>query len=221
MAKTVTNDMFDDILKEGGSQYFFHKEDTGEIELTFTSSINQVEPGDEDCLGRIWNPPVTDANGNPLLDFSGNVREPWAKFEAQCLINGVPHVYSFSGRKSSVLKNMIMAMKREEISNEDLPGTIWTIDRIGKWDWNIKYIGKDEGDKTPSTSPSKESSIDKNVIDALKAKKDQGEDGIKKSDILAYLSFVTHQRASDVEKLIPKLVEERVIKVTGDFIYIL
>jgi len=225
MTKVVTNDMFDDILKEGGSQYFFHKEDTGEIEVTFTSSINQVEPGDEDCLGRVWNPPVTDANGNPLLDFSGNPREPWAKFEAECLINGVPHVYSFSGRKSSVLKNMIMAMKREEISNDDLPNTTWTIDRIGKWDWNIKYVGRAEGGQSSSSSESAPKDtgtpVDKTIVDALKAKKDQGEDGIKENDIVAFLSFVTHKKADEIKELIPTLIEKRIIKKTGDFIYIL
>ena len=213
--KVVTNDMFDDILKEGGSQYFFHKEETGEITLIFTSGIQQVEPGDEDCIGRIWNPPVTDANGNPLLDWNGNVREPWAKFEAQCTIGGVPHVYSFSGRKSSVLKNMIMAMKMEEISNDDLPGTKWTIDRIGKWDWVIKLLGREDdvaSSPLPKKEDTKKSKINPTIIEALKVKKDQTAGGVPKGDLFAYLSLVSHMKADELEKEWQSFIDANLIK---------
>ena len=37
----ITNDMLDKILEESGSQYFFHKEDTGEVTLVFKSGIQK------------------------------------------------------------------------------------------------------------------------------------------------------------------------------------
>ena len=73
--KEVTDKMFSEILSNSGSQYFFHREDTGEVTMVFKSGIRKVEPGEEDSAGRIWNPKLTDANGNPLLDFQGNPKE--------------------------------------------------------------------------------------------------------------------------------------------------
>ena len=132
----LTNDMLKDILKESGGQYFFHKEDVGEVIVEFESPIEKFEPGDEDFAGRTWNPPVTDAQGNPMLDFSGNPREPWPKCEAKCIINGAHKYYSFGGPRSKSLTTFTEVMNREGIDNvKDLPGTKWSINRIGKWDW--------------------------------------------------------------------------------------
>jgi hypothetical protein len=148
----VTNEMLNDILKEAGGQYFFHREDVGKIEIVFESGIARFEPGEEDFAGRLWNPPITDAQGNPILDFSGNPREPWAKFEAKAIIDGAHKYYSFGGARSKQLTAFIEAMKREDISNDQLPGTKWSIERIGRWDWTIKYLGKGET-PSPTTTP--------------------------------------------------------------------
>ena len=99
MAKTLEPNMFDKILSSGPTQYFFHREEDGEVELIFTSPISVTEPGEEDLVGRVWNPPITDAQGNPLIEQfganKGNPRQPWAKVEAKCLINGVEKIYAF------------------------------------------------------------------------------------------------------------------------------
>ena len=213
----VSNDMLDEILKEAGSQYFFHKEDTGEVTLTFESGILKVEPGEEDAVGRIWNPPTTDKQGNPILDFQGNVKEPWVKFEAKVLIKGIPHVYSFSGIKSSILKNFIMAMKKAGIENNKLPGTTWSIDRVGKWDWSIKYLGR-EGD---NKSPSKPSTLDPKIVEALKAKKDQSANGLPKNDLIAFLALVMGKKTTDIEKIWPSIVEDKLVKIIDNKVFIL
>jgi len=207
----VTNDMLNNILKEAGGQYFFHKEDVGRIEIEFESSIEKFEPGDEDFAGRTWNPPVTDAQGNPLLDFSGNPREPWAKFEAKAIINGAEKYYSFGGARSKQLTSFAEKMRAEGIDNKDLPGTKWSIDRIGRWDWDVKYLGK--GDSKSSSSSN--SNIDNKVVDAIRAKKDQSVKEMTKNDFKMYIKLMTNIDVDDIwdNLLTDKLISEKDGKV--------
>jgi hypothetical protein len=206
----VTNDMLNDILKEAGGQYFFHKEDVGEVEVEFESPIEKFEPGEEDFAGRMWNPPVMDAQGNPILDFKGNPREPWAKLEAKCVINGAHKFYSFGGPKSKNLTCFIEVMNREGIANKDLPGTRWSINRVGKWDWDIRYLGR--GD---SSSSSSSSTIDNKVIDAIRAKKDQSTKEMTKNDFKMYIKLMTNIDIDDIwdNLLSDKLISEKDDKV--------
>ena len=129
MADILDENMLGDILKAGPTQYFFHKEEDGEVEIIFESSISITEPGNEDLVGRLWNPPVVDANGNELLDFNGNPRVPWAKVEAKVIMNGAPQIYAFGGKTSSCLRTIIQQMNANSIKNGDLPGTKWSINR--------------------------------------------------------------------------------------------
>lgn len=208
MAKEVTNDMFDKLLEESGSQLFFHKE--GKVTLVFKSPIKKTNPGETDIMGRIWNPPLTDANGNPVLDRNNQPRQPWAKFEAEVLMDGMTKVYSFGGPKTSLLTNFAAAMKREDVDNKNLPGTKWSIEKIGKWDWMIKYLGTEDKPSTPSPN------VDPKIVDALHAKKDQSSGGLDKGSIVAYLAFVTGISASEVEtKIIPSLTSGGYLKLVS------
>ncbi len=216
----VSNDMLNDILKEAGGQYFFHKEDVGEVILEFESSIEKFEPGDEDFAGRVWNPPVTDAQGNPILDFSGNPREPWAKFEAKCVINGAHKYYSFGGARSKNLTSFIEVMRASGIDNKDLPGTKWSVNRVGRWDWDIKYLGKGETKSSPSPTNVK-SKIDSKIIEALKAKKDQSAGGLAKNDLIVYLNLVTNIGTDEINDIWDNLLSDNVIREQDNKIYIL
>jgi len=215
------NKMFDEILANSGSQYFFHRLENGLVEVVFKSGIRKIEPGEEDSAGRIWNPKLTDPDGNPMLDRQGKIKTPWTKFEAEVAIKGVPHIYSFSGEKSSILRNFIMAMKQQEISNSELPGTRWNIERIGQWDWRIQYLGREEEEKSsPSIKIATNPEIDK-IKGALSIKKDISPTGVPKNDFLIYLSTVTHKKPNEVSKLIPDLIKQGIIKEEGNLIHIL
>jgi len=217
--KELTDDMFDDILADSPSQYFFHKPDTGKIELVFETGIVKVEPGDEDLADRVWNPKLTDANGNPLLDFNGNPREPWTKFEAKGKINGSPAIHSFGGQKGSLLREFIKAMKAKGLNNSDLPGTKWSIEKIGKWDWDIHYLGKeDTTSSTPSTKTEKptDNKYD-NIKKALAIKKDQTSGPLNKNDLLAYIAFIVQGKVEDVtENIWPDLLKLNIVKENAD-----
>ena len=67
MAEIISDDMFDELLNSIQGQYFFHRDD-GPVEIEFEGSICVTNPGEEDLAGRIWEPPVMDADGNPLLE---------------------------------------------------------------------------------------------------------------------------------------------------------
>jgi hypothetical protein len=217
--REITDKLFDEILENSGSQYFFHKLEDGLVEVVFKSGIRQVKPGEEDSAGRIWNPKLTDANGNPALNRDGTPREPWTKYEAEVTIKGVPHIYSFGGEKTAILKNFIMALKREEIHNDELVGTKWAIERIGQWDWRIRYLGK-EAQASPSKPVPKLNPELTKIKDALSVKKDQAGSGIPKNDFIAYLAFVLHKKSEEVKVLLPELVTQNLIREENNLVYI-
>jgi hypothetical protein len=215
--KELTDDMLDEVLADSPGQYFFHRDDTGKIELVFETGIVKVEPGEEDLVDRVWNPRLTDADGNPLLDFQGNPRQPWTKFEAKGTVDGLPVVHSFGGQRGSLLREFIKAMKKQGLSNKDLPGTKWTIEKIGQWDWDIHYVGKGE---IPSSTPTEETKPDnkiENIKKALSIKKDQVSGPLAKNSIIEYLALVTQQKFDDISNGIwSELIKLNVIKENED-----
>jgi len=227
----VDDSLFKEILSKSQSQYFFHKDDTGRIELVFETTICKIDPGEEDLAGRIWDPKLTDADGNPRLDKNGNPIEPWTTYQAKVNITKAanatdigPKVYSFGGERSPQLREFIKAVVNMGFSSKDLPGTKWEIEKIGQWDWDVKYVGKEESN--PPAKPTE--SIDKNIdVDfdkiksALAVKKDQGNNGITKDNLLVYLSFVLNKKSEEIEKILPDLLSRNLVKLENGLYYIL
>jgi len=216
MAKIITDDMFDDIVKSGGINFFKHSEEEGCVEVVFTTCIAEVNPGDTDLLDRVWDPPTHDANGMPLLDLNGNKKEPWSKYEAKCLIKGVPHLYSFSG---GLLKRMGVAFKQNDISNKDLPGTKWAIERIGSGKstrWTVNYIGKEDvadtqndpvQEKAKESAPS-DSSVKSLLLNYKGKNPDKAKEGISKNSIIQYIVFETELKPTEAEEELEKLIKD-------------
>ena len=221
MAEILDESMLGDILKSGQTQYFFHKEEDGEVEVVFESSISITEPGNEDLVGRVWNPPIVDANGNQLLDFNGEPRQPWAKVEAKVIMNGAPQIYAFGGKTSSCLRTMIQQMNSQGIKNDDLPGTKWSINRTGKWNWVIQYLGKEELKKTPTPSP-KNKVVDEieKVIKEIVSKNPSLEDGVDKEQLVHTITFLSEIKEKQIEDNWNNLISNGIIKVIGDKVLI-
>lgn len=70
--KILDDKMFDNILEKSGPDTYFYKPEDGRIEVILKSGVRAINPGDTDSNGRIWNPKLVDANGNPKLDRQGN-----------------------------------------------------------------------------------------------------------------------------------------------------
>ncbi len=220
MAKVISEDEFGSILSEATSKYIFHREEMGEIKLVFTSPIQITNPGDEDLVGRLWSPPVEDADGNPILEKfgpnKGNPRQPWSKVEAECTISGAPHIYSFGGKSSSSLRNMIQKMNENGIKNEDLPGTKWSINRTGPWDWTIEYLGKVETEKSASPTPQAKPDLGK-IKEAISdlSKNPEWKAGKEMNTFIQTLVFMTGSKPSEIKEMMADLVGEGVIVEAG------
>jgi len=215
----LTDDMFEDILKEIPSQYFYYKEDTGKIEVLMKSPIEKIEPGEEDLIGRVWNPPVEDAQGNPIMNRDGSTREPWAIFQAKCEINGVEHVLGLGGERGAFLRTFAQVMKSNDIKNSELDGTKWSIFGVREkyWNYTIQYIGRGDESESPSTN----TNIDNKIVEALKVKKDMSEGGLAKNDVIAYLAVTTSNKAKDIESQWKDFIDSKLIKEEKGKVYIL
>jgi len=212
MARIIKEDMMDEILASGPKQYFFQKEEDGEVTIVFTSSISIAEPGDEDLCGRIWNPPVNDANGNPILNANGKPRQPWAKVEAEANVKGAPVIYSLGGKNSSLFRTWISALKAFEIKNDELPGTKWTCTKNGKWNWNIQYIGKEDiSSSSPSIIDNKDLYQIKQTLMELKSKNQSISRGVDKKQLIKTIALLTGKTQEEIDNMWYKLINEKVI----------
>ena len=197
----------DKILAESPAQYFFHKEENGEVTVVFTSGIRKVDPGNEDSVGRMWNPKT--------IDDKGQVKEPWSKFEATVMMDGVPFVYSFGGKGGSLLIKFVSAMKYNGISNADLPGTKWSINRASKWDWVMKYLGREAvtiGDTLVLFKTALKAVKEKNAPVAMS--------GFNKADIISSVCFLTKKKPQEINDIWSQLLLEEVISEKDGKIFI-
>jgi len=211
MARIIKDDMFDEILASGPKQNFYQKEEVGSVSITFTTPVSITEPGEEDILGRIWNPPVIDANGNPIIDpRTGNQREPWAKVEAECVIDKIPRVYSFGGKSSPLLRAWTSALKMNDVTNATLPGTKWQASKIGKWNWKIEYLGRED---IPSKSNGDEKIKDlKVILSDLKSKNPMVSKGVDKKQLIKTVALLSGKSQSDVEDVWSLLIQNKCIE---------
>jgi len=210
MSKVIKDDMFDEILASGPKQNFYQKEEDGGVTIVFTSSVSITEPGEEDIVGRVWNPPVSDANGNPIIDpRTGQQREAWAKVEAECVIDKIPRIYNFGGKSSPLLRAWTSALKMNDITNGTLPGTKWSACKVGKWNWKIEYLGTEE--------VSSDSKSDKNIDDLvkvlsdLKAKNPMVTKGVDKKQLVKTVALLSGKSQDEIENLWHTLIEWNVI----------
>jgi len=93
--------------------------------------------------------------------------EPWAKVEAKCNVTscggdkalvGEDKFFRFGGTNSGLLKAFIREMKNNDISNQDIVGTKWSIygEKERFWRYQIEYLGSEdvsEDTTLPKTKP--------------------------------------------------------------------
>jgi len=226
MAKVIDASMFDDILASGPRDWISQKEEDGEIRVVFTTPIAVIEPGDTDLSEREWNPPTEDANGNPYIEKfgpnKGNPVIPWAKVEAQCTVNGLPKTYSFGRKSGSCLRSIIAVMREHNIDNEDLPGTKWSITRVGSYDWKVEYLGREET-SSQSSSPKNDEDVNKitEVLKELKSKNSELSKGVSKEQIVQTVNLLAGISEETINKKWNTLLDKKIIEKVGDKIKVL
>ena len=221
MAKVLTEDMLSDIVKDGPMQFFRHTEDKGAVEVVFTSSITHTEPGEIDMFGNKWEPRVTDENGMPIIDErTGKPREAWAKTEATCLIKGAPHIYSFSAK--SLLRAFAAVLnEQEDVSNETLAGSKWSIARTGKWDWSIQYLGREDIDELKPEDKNSGSDIKEVLTKFKNTNEEKVKAGLKKNQLIQYICFETDMKPANVETKLDELNKEGFLSIDDNGLVIL
>lgn len=241
MAKILDDKALDEILNEVANPlYFFQKakedredfkkfyEKDGSVVVTFLTGIAHIEPNEEDLAGKIWIPRLKDDDNNPILDRSGNPRQPWDKFEAKSLIRGNEIIYGFGGKNGVQFTGFIKELKKNDILNKDLSGTKWKFrcTKAGKFNkWDIEYLGTEDIEKLiPKETPKPESSVYDKVINGIEQMKNNSKPmilkGLSEEDLVSTVSYLGKIDEKEVTKLIPELEKNEVIKITNGKIYV-
>jgi hypothetical protein len=242
--KILDDAMLREVMAElSTSVYFYQKEkakareeekelyeEDGSVITIFTSGISQVEPGEEDILGKIWNPPIKDKDGNPKLDKNGNPKKAWDKFEVKAIIKGKEKVYGLGSNYTAQFRGVYMEMMKNNLKSIDLPGTKWKMKCLGEYKWDITYLGKVEiPKKTNGTKKIKEDPvipIKDQVMKGItmvneKAPLSQKLAGIGKKDLIDAIAFFTEVDEKKINSVWQEVLASGVIKEENGKIFFL
>ena len=249
----------EEILSKTTNDYFFQKErkddredrqhlyeKDGSVIVEFTTGIAQIKPDEEDLIGKIWIPPTKDKDGNPIIDRkTGKVRDAWDKYEAKCKIKNTDLIYGFGGKRGALFRNFIGALKSNELSNSQLPGTRWRIkcNNMKKYDWTVEFldgksdeqkakeiigdISKSQPRRQPPQKPEPEPQEDdyQRVVTAIQNIRDTAHkpmilSGLGEQELLEAVAYKTKLDQKKVKGYMKQLETDGVVKIVSDKIYI-
>ena len=203
--------------KELKERQYLYEED-GSMVVHVLSPIAQVQPGEEDIIGRKWRPKLTDKDGNPILSkFNGQPLKAWEKYEVKALIKGKELVYGLGGKNTVLFRAFCTEMLKNDIKSNDLTGTKWKIKCIDmkKYTWSVDFLGKFDLPKSNGNGKVKDTNLQK-VKEALDGiKKDNFARilaGIGKEDLIGAIGFKTQLKEKEVLVVWKQLVDEGILK---------
>jgi len=204
MAKKMTFDDWDNIQKKAPARYYVQSEEDGKVRIVLDTEVVAVEKGDEDLVGNVWD-------------------KDWTKVEAKVLINGEPKVYSFGGVEWSFLRNFIGVCKKHGIKPEDMPGHVFDITKTGDWDYEIEYVGTDDGsgNTEPELSDDEYSDIVSAISDIKASSPELIKAPEKKGDFLKILMIKSRVKPSTTEKYLDRLCDEKIIEIDDNKVKVL
>ena len=196
MAKKVSEKTWNEIQKNSAGDYFILDEDAGKITVEALSEHYLVETGDKDLAGRIWD-------------------KEWPKNEMKALVDEETKIFSLGWTTGALLRKFIAKCKKHGIGPDDLPGTKWTMQKVGEYEYDIQFQGKSD---TPTNIENKEDTVSgsdeyKKVVDTIKSLKDEPElaEGKNKDSFLAIVGLKAQIPKADVEKEFDNLIKHNVI----------
>jgi len=191
MAKKVNEKTWDEIQKNSAGDYFILDEDKGKIEVEMLSEHYLVETGDKDLAGRLWD-------------------KEWPKNEIKALVDQETKIFSLGWTTGALLRKFIAICKKNGISPDDLPGTKWTMEKTGEYEYSIQYKGKDSSSTKSSEPVDDEYQKVKDTIIGLKDEPELAE-GKSKDSFLAIVGLKAQIPKADVIKQFEKLVSDNVV----------
>jgi len=194
MAKKVNESTWDEIQKNSAGDYFILDEDKGKVNVEMLSEHYFVETGDKDLAGRVWD-------------------KEWPKNEIKALVDEETKIFSLGWTTGALLRKFIAQCKKNGITPDDLPGTKWTMEKTGEYEYDIQFLGKSDSTsaKKPKETGSDEYRKVKETIESLKDEPELAE-GKTKDSFLAIVGLKAHMPKADVQKQFDDLVSNDVIQ---------
>lgn len=208
--KKLTAGDWDAIQKRRPARRYIQSVEDGTVRVVFDSEILRTKKDEQDILGYVWD-------------------KDWSKIEAKALINGSPKIYAMGGEDWGFFNEFIDTCKANDIGPEDIPGSVFDVTKTGDWTQEFVYVGKDGNvGATPESKPIelKENLIQDTrdiVTDLKKNSPELSMLGWTKPDFFKILSIKSQSqiKSADATKILPKLVEEGLLKVDNDKVSIL
>ena len=208
--KKLTAGDWDAIQKRRPARRYIQSVEDGTVRVVFDSEILRTKKDEQDILGYVWD-------------------KDWNKIEAKCIINGSPKIYAMGGEDWGFFNEFIDICKANDIGPEDIPGSVFDVTKTGDWTQEFAYVGRDGSVST--TSKPKPIELKENLIqdtreivaDLKKNSPELAMLGWTKPDFFKILSIKSQSqiKSGDATRILPKLVEEGLLKVDNDKVSIL
>jgi len=209
MKKLTSND-WDKIQSERPARYFVQSVEDGTLNVVFNSEIFITKQGEEDILGNVWN-------------------KEWSKVEANVIINGEHKIYSFGSTGWSFVNDFIAVCRKNNITPDKLPGSVFEIVKLEPFKQTIKYIGRFDEVAGGVTSSSPATDIKDNsfqdIVEVIGDLKHNSPDiiknGLSKAEFIKICSIRGQLKSTQIDKLIPELITKGYLDIAEDKIKIL
>ncbi len=211
MAEIVTEETWDELERDLSNTltYYILSPDDGKVYIEFLSPLYMTKMGDEDLAGRIW-------------------EKEWAKFEAKVMVYknddfklGESKCMSFAWRNSLIFRTFKARCLENNISPDDLPGTLWMFQKENNNSIDIKFLGWKKESKSKDKPKKKVEDNYSILLNILNDIKDEISDGIELDKFVNILAIKSRLNKSEILNLIPKLQENKIIAKHKDVVLVL
>lgn len=201
--KKLTAKDWDVIQKNRPARRYIQSVEEGTVRVVFDSELVQVEPGEEDLLGFVWEP---------------KGEKKWTKVEAKVTINGEPKIYSLGGLEFSFIGDFISCCRQNDLQPDNIVGAVFDITKTGDWTQEIKFIGKsDKVSNLDKPLINITENLKRDAIDAINNLKENSPDlakvGFSINDFLKVLSIRANIKTDEGKNLLPELEKDNLITI--------
>jgi len=203
MAQKAGADLWKEIQETSSSGWLILDEGDEVPECTFVTSHHVIEPGDTELSGKVWD-------------------KDWTKNEIKVRKkNGELAVLSLGGNKSPFLRTFIGKWRENNMTPDTLIGTKWYIKRTGQYDYDIKYLGREEDDNSSSAPKEvfedtlKEDGSYGQIKETIASVKDDPAlaNGLKEAEFLTILAIKSSIPKTEISTHLTKLVIDGLIEI--------